>query len=46
MSNIWFDFLDRKYKEVDSILTENDLSKAVSDGWITQEEKDLILNSE
>jgi hypothetical protein len=46
MSQVMFDFLDGKYKEIDSILTENDLSQAVIDGYITQEEKDLILNSE
>ena len=46
MSQVMYEFLNRKYKEIDSILTENDLSQAVIDGYITQEEKDLILNSE
>lgn len=36
-----FDFLKRKYD--DGVIGENEIYVAVENGWITEEEKNLIL---
>lgn len=38
-----FDFLKRQYD--DGIIGENEIYIAVGNGWITEEEKTLILNN-